>query len=52
MLKAIIEISLRPRVDLRQLASEALSRSPDPDPFLTFSRACRADLDDVRRTMA
>ena len=52
VLKAIIEISLKPGVDLRQLAREALSRSLDPDPFLTFCRVCRADLDNVRRTMA
>jgi hypothetical protein len=52
VLKAIIEILLRPGVDLKQLAREALSRRPDPDPFLTFSQVCRADLDNVRRTMA
>lgn len=50
--KAIIEILLKPGVDLKQLAREALLRSPDPDPFLSFSRVCRADLDNVRRTMA
>jgi hypothetical protein len=49
VLKAIIEISLKPRMDLDQLAREALSKSPDPDPFLTFSLVCRADLDNVRR---
>jgi hypothetical protein len=49
--KAIIEISLKPRMDLRQLAVEALSKSPEPDPFRGFSVTCRADLDDVRRTM-
>jgi len=52
VLKAIIEISLKPGMALGQLAREALSRSPDPDPFLRFCEVCRADLDNVRRTMA
>ena len=51
MLRAIIEISLRPGVDVGQLARAALSEGLGPDPFLAFSLACRADLDDVRRTM-
>jgi hypothetical protein len=51
-LRAIVEISLKPRVELRQLATEALSKSLDPDPLLQFSRVCRADLDSVRRTLA
>jgi hypothetical protein len=50
VLKAIIEILLKPRMDLDQLAREALSKSPDPDPFLRFSLVCRADLDNVRRS--
>jgi len=49
-LRAIVEISLKPRVELRQLATEALSKGLDPDPLLEFSRVCRADLDNVRRT--
>jgi hypothetical protein len=52
VLKAIIEVLLKPGVDLAQLARDALSRSPDPDPFLSFCRSCRADLENVRRTMA
>ena len=51
VLKAIIEIALKPGVDIGQLARAALSESLDPDPVLRFSLACRADLDDVRRTM-
>ena len=51
VLRAIIEISLRPGVDVGQLAKAALSEGLGPDPFLAFSLACRADLDDVRRTM-
>ena len=47
--EAVIEILLKPSVDLGQLARAVLSRSQDPDPFLTFSLVCRADLDKVRR---
>ena len=50
VLRSIVEISLKPSVKLRELAKEALTRSPDPDPLLTFSLVCRADLEDVRRT--
>lgn len=49
VLRAIVEIFLKPSVELRQLATEALSKSLDPDPLMTFSSICRADLDDVRR---
>ena len=49
--KAIVEILLKPSIELRQLARESLSKSPDPDPFLKFSLSCRADLDYVRRTL-
>jgi hypothetical protein len=52
VLKAIVEISLKPSIELRQLAVESLSKSPDPDPFLAFSLTCRTDLDNVRRTMS
>jgi hypothetical protein len=52
VLKAIVEISLKPSVALRQLAKEALSRNPEPDPLVTFSLVCRADLENVRRTTA
>jgi hypothetical protein len=51
-LRAIVEISLKPCVQLRQLAKQALSKSLDPDPVVEFSRVCRADLDNVRRTFA
>ncbi len=49
-LRAIIEIALKPGIELRKLATDALSKSVDPDPLLEFSLVCRADLDDVRRT--
>ncbi len=52
VLRAILEIALKPRVELRQLAKEALSKSLDPDPLLAFSEICRTDLDSVRRRAA
>ena len=51
VLRAIVEILLKPSVELRQLAKEALSKSLDPDPLLTFSSICRTDLDNVHRTV-
>jgi Transposase, Mutator family len=42
--RAIVEISLKPSVELRQLATQALTKTPEPDPFLMFSLTCRADL--------
>jgi hypothetical protein len=52
VLRVIVDISLKPSIEFRQLATEALSRSLDPDPLLAFSSTCRADLDNVRRTTA
>ena len=51
VLKSIVEVLLKPGIELRQLARDSLSKSPDPDPFLKFSLSCRADLDRVRRTL-
>jgi hypothetical protein len=48
--RVIVEILLKPSIELRQLAKETLSRGLDPDPLLAFSSTCRADLDNVRRT--
>jgi hypothetical protein len=50
VLRAIVEILLKPSIELRQLAKEALSKSLDPDPVVAFSSICRADLDNVHRT--
>ena len=50
VLKAIVEISLKPSIEVRRLAQEALSESLDPDAILSFSLICRADLDNVFRT--
>ena len=49
-LRAIVEIALKPSVELRQLAKEALSKTLEPDPLLAFSEICRADLDQLRQT--
>jgi hypothetical protein len=49
VLKSIVEISLKPSVELRRLAQEALTKSLDPDPLLRFSVICRKDLDTVLR---
>ena len=49
VLRAIVEILLKPNIELRQLAKEALSKSLDPDPLLKFSSICRTDLDNVHR---
>ena len=49
VLRTIVEISLKPSIELRQLPKEALSESLDPDPLLAFSSICRADLDNVHR---
>jgi hypothetical protein len=51
VLKAIVEISLEPSIELRQLAMDALSKNPDPDPLLKFSVICRRDLDNVHRSV-
>jgi len=48
VLKAILQIALQPSIELRQLATQALSMNPDPDPLLKFSLICRADLDSVQ----
>jgi hypothetical protein len=49
--QGLIEISLKPSVDLRKLAMAELSRNSDSDLLLPFSLACRADLDNVYRTV-
>jgi hypothetical protein len=49
-LRTIVEIMLKPSVELRQLAKQALSNSIE-DPLLAFSSICRADLDNLHRTV-
>jgi len=45
--KAILEISLKPKIELRQLAKETVANGFDPDPLSAFSQVCRADLDRI-----
>ena len=52
VIRAIVEIWLQPSVEPRQLAEAALSKSPLSDPLLSFTLACRADLDKVHQTVA
>ena len=52
VLRAIVEISLKPSIELRQLATEALTKNLDPESLLKFSLVCRADLDSLHRTTA
>jgi hypothetical protein len=47
VLRTILEISLKPKIELRQLAKETVAKGFDPDPLLAFSQVCRADLDRV-----
>jgi hypothetical protein len=49
VIKGLIEVTLKPSVDLRKLAMAELSKNPDSDLLLPFSLACRADLDDLCR---
>ena len=51
VVRAIVEIWLKPSLEHRQLAEAALSDSRLPDPLLPFSLACRADLDKVHQTV-
>jgi hypothetical protein len=49
VVNSILEISLKPSVELRQLATEALLKGPHLDPVNEFARVCRADLENVRQ---
>jgi hypothetical protein len=48
VLRAIVEIALKPSIEVRQLATQALSERLD-DPLREFSLICKTDLDSVRR---
>ena len=52
VIRAPVEPCVKPSVEPRQLAEAALSDSRLPDPLLSFSLACRADLDKVHQTVA
>lgn len=51
VLRNIVDVLLRPRVKLKQLAKEALKDGPPIDPLLPFSVVCRSDLENVSRSM-
>ena len=51
IIRGLIELSLKPRMHLRKLATEELSQAPRSDLLLPFSLACRADLDNLHRTV-
>jgi hypothetical protein len=51
VIRGLIEISLKPSMDLRNLAIAELSENSDSDLLLSFSLACRADLNNVYRTV-
>ena len=50
--QAIVNIYLKPRVELRQLAIKSLTEGPPVDPLLPFSQVCRSDLDGLRGSTA
>ena len=52
VIQGIVELSLKPSVDLRTLTAEELSNDRRHDLVLPFSLACRADLDGVHRVVA
>ena len=51
VIKGLIEILLKPSIDLRKLAIGELSKRSNSDLLLPFSLACRADLDKMYHTV-
>lgn len=51
-IERIVEISLQPSLDLKKLTMADVSNNRDSYLLLPFSLACRADLDEVHRTLA
>jgi hypothetical protein len=51
VIRGLIEISLKPSMDLQKLAIAELSGIPDSDLLLPFSLACRADLKNGNKTV-
>jgi hypothetical protein len=51
VIRGLVELSLKPSMDIRKFAVEELFKDPDSDLLLPFSRACRADLDNLSRTV-
>ena len=50
VIRGIVEVSLKPSVDLRKLTAAELTKDRDRDLLLPFSLACRADLDRIHRS--
>jgi hypothetical protein len=51
VIRGIVELSLKPGMDLRKLTVEEVAKNRDSDPLLPFSLASRSDLDNVYRTV-
>ena len=52
VIKGIVDLSLKPRVDLRKLTAAELSSDREHDLVLPFSLACRDDLDKIYHVVA
>ena len=51
VIRGIVEISLKPSLDLRKLTMTDVSKNHEFDLLLPFSLASRADLDEIYRTV-
>ena len=52
VIRKVVEISLQPSIDLKQLTMEDVAKYSEADLLLPFSLTCRADLDNLHRTQA
>jgi hypothetical protein len=51
VIKKIVELSLKPGMDVRKLTLEEVAKRRHSDPLLPFSLASRSDLDNIYRTI-
>ena len=51
VIRGLVEVSLKPSLDLRKLAIEDLAKRTNSGVLLSFSLSCRTDLDNVYRTL-
>ena len=51
VIKGLVELSVKPGMDVRKLTVEEVVRRRHTDPLLPFSLASRSDLDSVYRTV-
>ena len=51
VIKEIVELSLKPGMDVRKLTLEEVAKRRHSDPLLPFSLASRSDLDNIYRTI-